>query len=55
MRDLDLVESARLLAGSERELAELRLHACRRCQDHRRHLRLEDEHVERLIAARTAR
>jgi predicted nucleotidyltransferase len=50
-----VLENARLLAGSERDLAELRLYAFRRYQDHRRFLRLEEEHVERFLAARRAR
>ncbi len=47
-----VLESARLLAGTERALAELRLRAFRRYQDHRRYLAMEAEHVERFLAAR---
>jgi hypothetical protein len=36
-----VLESARLLAGSTRDLASLRLYAFRRDQDHRRFLRLD--------------
>lgn len=50
-----VLEHCRLLAGSARELAELRLYAFRRYQDHRRFLRLEEQHVERFLAARTGR
>jgi uncharacterized protein len=49
------LERPRLLAGSERELARLRLHAFRRYQDHRRYLRLEERHLERFLAARADR
>ena len=34
-------------------LAELRLRAFRRYQDHRRYLAMEKEHVDRFLAART--
>jgi predicted nucleotidyltransferase len=47
-----VLESARLLAGSARDLASLRLYAFRRYQDHRRFLRLEERHVERFLAER---
>lgn len=50
-----VLERARLLAGSPRELATLRLYAFRRYQDHRRFLRLEERHLDRLLAARAAR
>lgn len=50
-----VLERARLLAGSPRELATLRLYAFRRYQDHRRFLRLEERHVDRFLAARAAR
>jgi predicted nucleotidyltransferase len=49
------LENARLLAGSARDLASLRLYAFRRYQDHRRFLRLEERHVERFLSARAAR
>jgi predicted nucleotidyltransferase len=50
-----VLENARLLAGSPRDLARLRLYAFRRYQDHRRYLRLEERHVNRFLAARAAR
>ncbi len=50
-----VLENARLLAGSARELASLRLYAFRRYQDHRRFLRLEEQHVERFLAERAGR
>jgi predicted nucleotidyltransferase len=50
-----VLERARLLAGSPRDLATLRLYAFRRYQDHRRFLRLEERHLDRLLAARSAR
>lgn len=50
-----VLESARLLAGSPRELASLRLYAFRRYQDHRRFLRLEEGHLDRFLAARAGR
>jgi predicted nucleotidyltransferase len=50
-----VLESARLLAGSPRDLASLRLYAFRRYQDHRRFLRLEERHLDRFLAARAAR
>jgi predicted nucleotidyltransferase len=49
------LESVRLLAGSPRDLASLRLYAFRRYQDHRRYLRLEERHLDRFLAARAAR
>jgi len=48
-----VLEGARLLAGTPRALAELRLRAFRRYQDHRRYLAMEKEHVDRFLAART--
>jgi|CXWL01.1.fsa_nt_gi predicted nucleotidyltransferase len=42
----------RLLAGSPRALAELRLLAFRRYQDHRRFLALEGPYLDRFLAAR---
>jgi predicted nucleotidyltransferase len=50
-----VLENARLLAGSGRDLALLRLYAFRRYQDHRRFLRLEERHVDRFLAARSGR
>jgi len=47
-----VLESARLLAGTPRALAELRLRSFRRYQDHRRYLAMEREHVDRFLAAR---
>ncbi len=47
-----VLENCRLLAGSPRRLAELRLYAFRRYQDHRRFLALEDRHVRRFVAER---
>lgn len=49
-----VLESARLLAGTARELAELRLRAFRRYQDHRRYLALEREFMDRFLGERTA-
>ena len=46
------LEDARLLAGPPRALAELRMRAFRRFQDHRRYLDMERAHVERFLAAR---
>lgn len=48
-----VLESARLLAGTQRDLAELRLRAFRRYQDHRRYLALERQHLDRFLAARS--
>ena len=50
-----VLENARLLAGSPRDLALLRLYAFRRYQDHRRYLRLEERHLDRFLAARAGR
>jgi len=50
-----VLENARLLAGSPRDLARLRLYAFRRYQDHRRFLPLEGRHVDRFLAARPGR
>jgi predicted nucleotidyltransferase len=47
-----VLERPRLLAGTARSLAELRLRAFRRYQDHRRFLAMERAHVERFLAAR---
>ena len=43
---------ARLLAGTPRALAELRILAFRRYQDHRRYLALENRFLDRFLAAR---
>ena len=40
----------RLLAGASRRLAELRIYAFKRYQDHRRFLDMEREHVRRVLA-----
>lgn len=47
-----VLERPRLLAGSERDLARLRLYAFRRYQDHRRFLRMEERHLDRFLATR---
>jgi hypothetical protein len=47
-----VLDNARLLAGTPRALAELRLRAFRRYQDHRRFLAMEQQHVDRFLAAR---
>ncbi len=43
------LEECRLLAGSARRLAELRIYAFKRYQDHRRFLDLERAHVSRVV------
>jgi len=45
-----VLESCRLLAGSPRRLAELKLYAFKRYQDHRRYLPLERAYVDRVLA-----
>jgi predicted nucleotidyltransferase len=50
-----VLENARLLAGSARDLALLRLYAFRRYQDHRRFLALEERHVDWFLATRAGR
>jgi predicted nucleotidyltransferase len=45
-----ITEQCRLLYGSPRRLAELRMYAFRRYQDHRRYLPLEREYVHRTLA-----
>ena len=50
-----VLESPRLLAGSPRDLAVLRLYAFRRYQDHRRFLKLEERHLDRFLATRAGR
>ncbi len=47
-----VMEAPRLLAGTQRELAELRMRAFRQYQDHRRYLALERGHLDRFLAAR---
>ncbi len=44
-----ITERCRLLYGSSRRLAELRIYAFKRCQDHRRYLALEREYVRRTL------
>ena len=46
-----VLENCRLLAGSPRRLAELKIYAFKRYQDHRRFLALEREHVRRVLSA----
>lgn len=46
-----VLESCRLLAGSPRRLAQLKIYAFKRYQDHRRYLPLEREYVDRVLAA----
>ncbi len=47
-----VVERCRLLAGSPRRLAELRIYAFKRYQDHRPYLALERAYVDRVLAER---
>lgn len=47
-----VLERCRLLAGSPRRLAELKIYAFKRYQDHRRYLDLERSYVDRVLAAR---
>lgn len=47
-----VLERSRLLAGSPRRLAELRIHAFKRYQDHRPFLALEREYVDRVLGER---
>lgn len=44
-----ILDHSRLLYGSPRTLAELRIYGFRRYQDHRRYLALEREYVDRSI------
>lgn len=46
-----VLENCRLLAGSPRRLAQLKIYAFKRYQDHRRYLPLEREYVDRVLAA----
>jgi uncharacterized protein len=45
-----IAERCRLLYGSPRRLAELKIYAFKRYQDHRRYLGLEREYVRRTLA-----
>jgi predicted nucleotidyltransferase len=45
-----ITEGCRLLYGSPRRLAELKIYAFKRYQDHRRYLALEREYVQRTLA-----
>lgn len=42
-------ERCRLLAGSPRRLAEMKIYAFKRYQDHRRYLAMEREYVRRAV------
>ena len=44
-----ITERCRLLYGSPRRLAELKIYAFKRYQDHRRYLALEREYVKRVL------
>jgi predicted nucleotidyltransferase len=46
-----VLERCRVLHGSARRLAELRIQAFRRYQDHRRYLAMEREYVRRVVEA----
>lgn len=45
-----VLEGCRLLIGSPRQLAELKIYAFRRYQDHRRFLAMERAHVRRVLS-----
>ena len=45
-------ERCRLLAGSPRRLAEMKIYAFKRYQDHRRYLAMERDHVRRVLNGR---
>jgi predicted nucleotidyltransferase len=45
-----VLERCRLLTGSARRLAELKIYGFKRYQDHRRYLALESEHVRRVLS-----
>ena len=45
-----VLERCRLLAGSPRRLAELKIYGFKRYQDHRRYLALEAQHVRRVLS-----
>jgi predicted nucleotidyltransferase len=47
-----VLERCRLLAGSPRRLAELKIYAFKRYQDHRPYLALERAYVDRVVADR---
>ncbi len=49
-----ITERCRLLYGSTRRLAELKIYAFKRYQDHRRYLVLEREYVQRTLARLSA-
>ncbi len=49
-----ILETGRLLYGSERRFQELKLYAFRRYQDHRRYLQLERAYVRRAVGASVA-
>lgn len=49
-----ITERCRLLYGSPRRLAELKIYAFKRYQDHRRYLGLEREYVQRTLARLSA-
>lgn len=49
-----ITEQCRLLYGSSRRLAELKIYAFKRYQDHRRYLVLEREYVQRTLARLSA-
>jgi hypothetical protein len=44
-----VLERCRLLAGSSRRFAELKIYGFKRYQDHRRYLALESRHVRRVL------
>ena len=46
-----VLENCRLLAGSPRRLAQLKIYAFKRYQDHRRYFPLERQYVDRVLAA----
>jgi predicted nucleotidyltransferase len=48
-----VLERCRLLAGSPRRLAELKMYGFRRYQDHKRFLAMEREHVRKVLGERT--
>jgi predicted nucleotidyltransferase len=47
-----VVENCRLLAGSPRRLAELKIYAFKRYQDHRPYLTFERAYLDRMLAER---
>ena len=46
-----VLERCRLLAGSPRRFAELKIYGFKRYQDHRRYLALESQHVRRVLGS----